>query len=69
MLQILNNSKAESEIVEQSFDEFMVDFKSDPSITLLSKNTLSLLHEYAQLKGRTLSFQIISQSGQSHQPK
>jgi hypothetical protein len=36
---------------------------------MLSKNCLSLLNEYAQLNSQILSFQVISQSGQSHQPK
>jgi hypothetical protein len=56
------------ETTDQSYDDFLEDFKLDPSITILSKNCLSLLNEYAQLNGQTISFQIISQSGQSHQP-
>ncbi|CAF1111377.1 unnamed protein product [Adineta ricciae] len=54
--------------IEQSYVDFLEEFGSDPSFTILSKNCLSLLHEYAQLNGQILRFQVISQSGQSHQP-
>jgi hypothetical protein len=63
MSQILTNDD------EQSYNDFLNDFKSDPSVTILSKNCLSLLNEYAQLNSQILSFQVISQSGQNHQPK
>ncbi|CAF0800756.1 unnamed protein product [Adineta steineri] len=52
----------------QSYEDFLEDFKVDPSVTILSKNCLTLLNEYAQLNGHVLLFQVISQSGQSHQP-
>ena len=52
----------------QTYEEFLEDFKTDPSVTILGKNCLSLLHEYAQLNGQILAFQLIFQSGQSHQP-
>ena len=55
-------------ITNQSYEEFVKEFQNDPSITILSKNSLSLLHEYAQLNNKSLIFQLISQSGQSHQP-
>ena len=68
MSKLLIDNNEENQIIEQSYDEFLQDFKSDPSITILSKNCLSLLNEYAQLNGHVLLFQVISQSGQSHQP-
>ncbi|CAF3891308.1 unnamed protein product [Rotaria sp. Silwood2] len=68
MSRILTDDDDETQTIEQSYDDFILNFKSDPSITILSKNSLSLLHEYAQLNGQKLSFQLISQSGQSHQP-
>jgi len=65
---LINNNNDDIQTIEQSYDDFLQDFKSDPSITILSKNCLSLLNEYAQLNGQLLLFQVISQSGQSHQP-
>jgi hypothetical protein len=65
---LINNNNDKIQTIEQSYDDFLKDFKSDPSITILSKNSLSLLNEYAQLNGQLLLFQVISQSGQSHQP-
>ncbi len=68
MSEILRNNNGEIEMIEQSYEDFLQEFKSDPSITILSKNCLSLLNEYAQLNGQLLLFQVISQTGQSHQP-
>ena len=66
MSDILINNDVSS--IEQTYEEFLEEFKADPSITILSKNCLSLLNEYAQLNGEVLLFQVISQTGQSHQP-
>jgi len=68
MSKIIIDNTDDIQTMEQSYEDFLQDFKSDPSITILSKNCLSLLNEYAQLNGQVLSFQVISQSGQSHQP-
>jgi hypothetical protein len=68
MSKILININEDIQTIEQSYEEFLNDFKSDPSIMILGKNCLSLLNEYAQLNGQLLAFQVISQSGQSHQP-
>ncbi len=68
MSKIIIDNTDDIQTIEQSYEDFLQDFKSDPSITILSKNCLSLLNEYAQLNGQVLSFQVISQSGQSHQP-
>lgn len=57
-----------SEISEETYEKFLKDFSLDPSIKILSKNSLSLLNEYAQLNGNLLLFQLIAQSGFSHQP-
>ncbi len=62
------NINDDIQTIEQSYEDFVEDLKSDPSIMILSKNCLSLLNEYAQLNGQLLAFQVISQSGQSHQP-
>lgn len=52
----------------QTIEEFVREFQSDPSVTILSKNAVSLLNEYAQSTNQNLLFQVIAQSGQSHQP-
>ncbi|CAF3501434.1 unnamed protein product, partial [Rotaria socialis] len=65
---MISNDNDEIQTIEQSYEDFILDLKLDPSITILSKNSLSLLNEYAQLNGQKLSFQVISQSGQNHQP-
>jgi hypothetical protein len=64
MTNILNDIQT----IDQSYDDFLQDFKSDISVTILSKNSLSLLNEYAQLNGQLLLFQVISQTGQNHRP-
>ena len=68
MSKILINHSEDTGTTEQSYDDFIREFESDPLITILSKSCLSLLYEYAQLNGQALSFQVISQSGESHQP-
>jgi hypothetical protein len=52
----------------QEIEEFIHEFQSDPSVTILAKNAISFLNEYAQLTNQNLLFQTIAQSGQSHQP-
>ena len=68
MSSVLIDTREDTQTIEQSYEEFVEDFKADPSLTILSKNSRSLLYEYAQLKGQLLVFQVISQFGQSHQP-
>ena len=58
----------ESNETFQTIEEFVREFQSDPSVTILSKNVISLLNEYAQSTNQNLLFQVIAQSGQSHQP-
>lgn len=58
----------DNNVTKQSYEEFIKEFQIDPSVTILSKNSLSLLNEYAQLNEKSLTFQLISQTGQSHQP-
>lgn len=55
-------------MAEQEFDDFLEELNSDPSISQLSKNYVLLLNEYAQSKGKKLNYQLISQTGDTHQP-
>ena len=52
----------------EPYETFLEEFQRDPSRSILGKNALSLLHEYAQAQSQSLSFPVISQSGEDHQP-
>ncbi|CAF0828665.1 unnamed protein product [Didymodactylos carnosus] len=64
----LDQEEEQSSSLSDNYDQFSIELQSDPLVKMLNKNLLSILNEYSQLNQVSLTFQLISRSGSSHQP-